>query len=109
MTNFINASNLPEEEWMTTEQVQAFFKISKTTLWRWNQTQQLPRTLIGGTHYYPKQFIQKLMLDKLKLPPYFNLESPSNTAAASDTTALDSDVSDDDVDTQAPNQPTQPD
>lgn len=73
MSNFINKENFPNEVWLTSDEVMLFFKISKSTLWRWNRDQQLPRCLVGGTHYYPKHFIEKFMMHKLMLPPNFKV------------------------------------
>lgn len=108
MSNFINKSSLPDEDWVTSAEIIRFFGITKTTLWRWNQNRQIPRCLMGGTHYYPKNFIQQYMLNKLELPPNFNTKS--DTAAATDdpASATDSDDLQNDNGTPETDEPTQP-
>lgn len=84
MSNLINKENFSNEVWLTSEEVMLFFKISKSTLWRWNRDQQLPRCLVGGTYYYPKHFIEQLMLHKLEWPLDFNLP-PADDGVRPDT------------------------
>ncbi len=85
MSNLINKSSFPDEEWVTSHEIMRFFAISKSTLHRWNQSQQIPRTLIGGTYYYPKKFIQQLMLYKLELPPDVTMPPSFNIAGDNNT------------------------
>ncbi len=68
MANLINKSDYPDEEWMTSDEVIQFFKISRSTLNRWNANKFLARVIIGGISYYPKKLTQKLMLHNLELP-----------------------------------------
>ena len=76
MAKFINPSSFPDEDWVTSEEIMRFFKISKTTLWRWNSNQQLPRCMIGSTYFYPKKFIQQYLFHKLQLPDKNGQEQP---------------------------------
>jgi len=108
MSHLIDKSSFPNEEWVTSAEIMRFFGITKTTLWRWNQDQQIPRCLIGGTHYYPKNFIQQFMLHKLELPPHFNAASITTKSADTPTAAPKPDVSENNHDTPENNQPTHP-
>lgn len=57
-----------DEHWMTTADAMAYFKVSQRTLQRWCHDKKVLYTLVGGTKYYPKKFIERLMFLKIDLP-----------------------------------------
>ncbi|MCH4551415.1 MULTISPECIES: helix-turn-helix domain-containing protein [Aestuariibaculum] len=60
------SSAFKDEHWMTADEVQRFFKISRSTLYRWCKQKQLPYTTMGGTRYYPKYFTLNLMQHNMR-------------------------------------------
>jgi excisionase family DNA binding protein len=69
MSQFLKPHRFKDETWMTTNEAQEFFKVSRSTLYRWCKTQKVPYTIIGGTRYFPKYFIETLMHHQLKNTP----------------------------------------
>ncbi|WP_308993963.1 helix-turn-helix domain-containing protein [Mariniflexile litorale] len=69
MSEFLNHQRFKDESWMTTNEAQQFFKVSRSTLYRWCKTKLLPYTLMGGTRYFPKHFIENLMGQLLNNKP----------------------------------------
>ena len=59
-----------DEFWMTPDEAQQFFKVSRSTLYRWCKAKQIPYTLMGGTRYFPKHFIETLMGQYLNNKPF---------------------------------------
>ncbi|MGE5943935.1 MAG: helix-turn-helix domain-containing protein [Flavobacteriales bacterium] len=41
-------------------------QVSRSTLYRWRKTKQLPFTKLGGVIYFPKMYIQQLMGQRLE-------------------------------------------
>ena len=66
MPNLHRSKTFENEHWMTAQEMQHFFKISRSTLYRWCQQKQLPYTVMGGTRYYPKHFTSQLMEHNLQ-------------------------------------------
>ena len=69
MYQFLNRHLFKDETWMTTYEAQKFFQVSRRTLYRWCKTKKLPYTIIGGTRYYPKHFIETIMAQQLRNKP----------------------------------------
>jgi excisionase family DNA binding protein len=65
MTNLANNPRFKNETWMTTADAMAYLKVSRRTLQRWCADKQIPFTFIGGTKYYPKEFIDHLLQLKM--------------------------------------------
>jgi len=70
MSQFLNHHHFKDETWMTLDEAQQFFKVSRSTLFRWCQTKKIPYTLIGGTRYFPKHFIKTYMWQLLNNKPF---------------------------------------
>ncbi|MFG6686513.1 helix-turn-helix domain-containing protein [Mariniflexile sp. HNIBRBA6329] len=70
MKHFLGSKEFKGEHWMTSNEAQEFFRVSRSTLYRWGKTKQLPFTKIGGVLYYPKAFIEALMGVKLQNNPF---------------------------------------
>lgn len=66
MLNHFNQAPFKDEYWMTSDEAQQFFKVSRSTLYRWCKTKQLPYAKQGGVLYYPKIFIEQLMKHKVQ-------------------------------------------
>ena len=66
MTNLLNQTTFKNELWMTSDETQLFFKVSRSTLYRWCKNKQVPYTKLGGVLYFPKTFIEELMVHKLQ-------------------------------------------
>ncbi len=65
MANLTNNLKFQGEEWMTTADAMAYFKVSRRTLQRWCSGKEIPFTFVGGTKYYPKLFIERLLTTKM--------------------------------------------
>lgn len=70
MEHLLNSKPFQGEHWMTSNEAQQFFKVSRSTLYRWSKAKQLPYTKIGGVLFYPKTFIEQLMGIKLQNNPF---------------------------------------
>ncbi|WP_027136731.1 helix-turn-helix domain-containing protein [Gaetbulibacter saemankumensis] len=70
-TNLLLSEN---EQWITQDELQLFFKISRSTVYRWCKQNQLAYTVMGGTRYFPKQFTLNLLAHKLKNKELINNE-----------------------------------
>lgn len=66
MIRLRDESSSNEELWMTSAEAQQFFRVSRSTLYRWCKTKKLPYTKQGGVLYYPKLFIEQLMIDRMQ-------------------------------------------
>ena len=66
MSKLLNPNAFKDELWMTSNEAQQFLKVSRTTLYRWCKTKQLPYTKQGGVLYFPKVFIEQLLVHKLQ-------------------------------------------
>jgi excisionase family DNA binding protein len=69
MSQHLNHQRFKDESWMNVEEAQEFFRISRSTLYRWCQIKELPYTMIGGTRYFPKNFIENVMGLKISNKP----------------------------------------
>ncbi|MBP0904959.1 helix-turn-helix domain-containing protein [Mariniflexile gromovii] len=70
MSEFLKPNHFKDEIWMTTDEAQLFFKVSRSTLYRWCKYKHVPYTLLGGTRYFPKHFIETLMGQLLHNKPF---------------------------------------
>lgn len=61
MPNQLNPKHFKNEIWITSAHALELFKVSRSTLYRWRKTKQLPFTKLGGVIYFPKTYIQELM------------------------------------------------
>lgn len=66
MIRLKNESSSNEELWMTSAEAQQFFRVSRSTIYRWCKTKKLPYTKQGGVLYYPKIFIEQLMINRMQ-------------------------------------------
>ncbi|MFI0431300.1 helix-turn-helix domain-containing protein [Mariniflexile sp. HMF6888] len=66
MIRLRNESSSNEELWLTSAEAQQFFRVSRSTLYRWCKTKKLPYTKQGGVLYYPKKFIEQLMINRMR-------------------------------------------
>ncbi len=65
MPNLLNPKHLKDEVWITSAYALQYFKVSRSTLYRWRKNKQVPYTKVGGVIYFPKIYIQQLMGQKL--------------------------------------------
>lgn len=63
-TQIIDAQMTQNEEWLTTADIMRHFKLSRSSLYRLRNKNQIPAFKLGGTMMFPKNFINKLMLLK---------------------------------------------
>lgn len=52
---------LQDQEWLHTEDVMKIFKKSEKTIYNWRQSRALRHKIIGGTAYYLKSDVYKLV------------------------------------------------
>lgn len=71
MTILLANKHFKNEQWMTSDEAQHYLKVSRTTLYRWCKTRQLPFTKLGGVLYFPKVFIEQLMARRLQNSSFF--------------------------------------
>ena len=62
----LNPTAFKNEQWMTSDEAHLYFKVSRSTLYRWCIKNQLPYTKLGGVLYFPKIFIEQFMTHKLQ-------------------------------------------
>lgn len=72
MANESKPTIFNDEHWMTTADAMAYFKVSRRTLQRWCQDKEIPFSYVGGTKYFPKKFMERLMITKIIPPPHEN-------------------------------------
>jgi len=56
----------PNDVWLCTAKAMAYFSVSARTLRRWRNAQLIPCLKLGGTVYYPINFANQVLLDKIK-------------------------------------------
>ncbi|MCF8272319.1 MAG: helix-turn-helix domain-containing protein [Flavobacteriaceae bacterium] len=66
MLQQLKPTTFKDDYWMTSDEAQHFLKVSRSTLYRWCKTKQLPFTKMGGVLYFPKVYIQQLLGYKLQ-------------------------------------------
>lgn len=66
MPNQLNLKHFKNETRITSANALQYFKVSRSTLYRWSKTKQLPFTKLGGVIYFPKTYIQQLMGQNLE-------------------------------------------
>ncbi len=59
-----DAQLLANEVWLTTEEVMAYLKISKSTLYRLRKQHNIPNFKLGNMPIFPKHLLNKLFLIK---------------------------------------------
>ena len=65
MATLLNPTTFKDEHWMTSDEAQHYLKVSRSTLYRWCKTKQVPYTKLGGVLYFPKSFIEQFMGRKM--------------------------------------------
>ena len=66
MSQLLNITTFNDDYWMTSDEAQVLLKVSRSSLYRWRKTRQLPYTQIGGILYFPRTYIKQLMVLKLQ-------------------------------------------
>jgi predicted DNA-binding transcriptional regulator AlpA len=61
MPHQLSPNHFKTEIWITSAYALQHFKVSRSTLYRWRKSKQLPFTKLGGVIYFPKTYIQQLM------------------------------------------------
>lgn len=68
----MDAQMIANEEWYTTNDIMQHFNISRSSLYRLRNNNEIPTLKLGGIIMFPKSLINKLLMDKALHQVYGN-------------------------------------